>query len=189
MKTCRLCGKSGHNRRTCKEPTTSLPEIKLPQKVNHSDTNSYKSNNGNALEDKFIRDTGIKKATKDMKPTFINEHGNKQEIDFDFMFMFESKDGQHTFYDTTTSYRSDRIKQKGYNALLLKREYQNKGLPKPKFIIVIGNLVENGKKKNTSLIEGIDEIKTVEEVIKEIRDNTNKYTNYWSIPNGEQNES
>ena len=174
MKTCSLCGKSGHNRRTCKEPTTSLPEIKLPQKVNHSDTNSYKSNNGNALENSFTKQTGIRKASKKDKLTFINEHNIKQEIDFDFMFMFESKDGQHTFYDTTTSYRSDRIKQKGYNALLLKREYQNKGLPKPKFIIVIGNLVENGKKKKISLIEGIDEIKTVEEIIKEVLDTSDK---------------
>ena len=187
MKTCSLCKKSGHNRRTCKEPIESLPQVIPPTKVDHTKTNSFKSNNGNALENLFIKQTGIRKATKKDKPTFINEHNIKQEIDFDFMF--ESKDGQQIFLDITTSYRSDRIKQKGYNALLLKREYQNKGLPKPKFIIVIGNLVENGKKKKISLIEGIDEIKTVEEVIEEIRDNTNKYTNYWSIPNGEQNES
>jgi hypothetical protein len=171
MKTCRLCGKSGHNRRNCKEPTTSLPEIKLPQKVNHSDTNSYKSNNGNALEDKFIRETGIKKATKDMKPTFINEHGNKQEIDFDFVYTINN---QQVFLDCTTSYRSDRVKQKGYNALMLRKEYEKQGLPKPKFIIGIGNLVENGKIKKTCLIEGIDEIKTIEEVIKEVLDSINQ---------------
>ena len=187
MKTCSLCKKSGHNRRTCKEPIESLPQVIPPTKVDHTKTNSFKSNNGNALENLFIKQTGIRKASKKDKPTFINEHNIKQEIDFDFMF--ESKDGQQIFLDITTSYRSDRIKQKGYNALLLKREYSNKGLTKPKFIVGIGNFVENGKQKNSTLIDGIDEIKTVEEVIEEIRDNTNKYTNYWSIPNGEQNES
>jgi hypothetical protein len=171
MKTCSLCKKSGHNRRTCKEPIESLPQVVPPIKVDHTKANSFKSNNGNALENLFIKQTRIRKASKKDKPTFINEHNIKQEIDFDFMF--ESKDGQQIFLDITTSYRSDRIKQKGYNALLLKREYQNKGLPNPKFIVGIGNLVENGKKKNSTLIDGIDEIKTVEEIIKDIVDTQN----------------
>ena len=172
MKTCSLCKKSGHNRRTCKEPIESLPQVVPPIKVDHTKANLFKSNNGNALENLFIKQTGIRKASKKDKPTFINEHNIKQEIDFDFMF--ESKDGQQIFLDITTSYRSDRVKQKGYNALMLKKEYEKQGKPKPKFIIGIGNLVENGKKKNTSLIEGIDEIKTIEEAIKEVLDNLNE---------------
>jgi len=167
MKTCSLCKKQGHNRRTCNESLLDIPTIVLPQKVNHSQTNSYKSNNGTALENYFIKETGIKKTCKESKPYFINEHGLEQEIDFDFVFV--SNDGQEIFIDITTSYRSDRAKQKGYNAILLKSEYAKRNLPKPVFLIGVGNLVENGKEINPTLIEGIDDIVTVKEIIETIK--------------------
>ena len=91
---------------------------------------------------------------KKQKPSFVNSHGKKQIIDFDF---HKSVDGVDIYMDLTTTYRSDRLKQKAYNALMYKVRNE-----KPcKFYMVVKTMVENGKKKNPILIEGIDGVLSI----------------------------
>jgi hypothetical protein len=80
-------------------------------------------------------------------------------VDFDFGL---DKNGEKIFIDVTTTYRSDRLKQKSYNALMMK----NKVNVDCKFYMVVKNMVENGKKKNPILIEGIDGVMSLEEFLK-----------------------
>lgn len=126
--------------------------------MKYSVENGDKSRNGNKLENYFTEQTGLKKITKKQKPTFNNSHGKKQIIDFDFHKNVNDVD---IYMDLTTTYRSDRLKQKAYNALMYKNNFD-----KPcKFYMVIGSLIEHGKKKKPVLIEGIDGVITIEEAI------------------------
>lgn len=126
--------------------------------MKYSAENGDKSRNGNKLESYFTEQTGLKKFTKKQKPNFINSHGKKQIIDFDFHKVI---DGIEIYMDLTTTYRSDRLKQKAYNALMYKSKFD-----KPcKFYMVVGSLVEHGKRKNPVLIDGIDGVITIEDAI------------------------
>jgi hypothetical protein len=126
--------------------------------MKYSLENGDKSRNGNSLESYFTEQTGLKKFSKKQKPSFINSHGKKQVIDFDF---HKNVDGVDIYMDLTTTYRSDRLKQKAYNALMYKNNFKTPC----KFYMVVGKLVEHGKKKNPILIEGIDGVMLVEDVI------------------------
>jgi len=112
--------------------------------MKHNSSNKGKSNNGNKFEKEFTELTGIVKMRKKDKPVFTNSHGLVQVVDFDFA---TEKGGERIFVDVTTTYRSDRLKQKSYNALMIK------------------NMVEGGKKKNPILIEGIDGVMSIDEFI------------------------
>ena len=126
--------------------------------MKYSEENGDKSRNGNRLENYFVDKTGLKKFTKKQKPSFVNSHGKKQIIDFDF---HKNVDGVEIYMDLTTTYRSDRLKQKAYNALMYKTRNSNPC----KFYMVVGSLIEHGKKKNPILIEGIDGVITIEDAI------------------------
>ena len=131
--------------------------------MEHSKENGAKSNNGNKLEKLFEQETGLKKILKKDKPKFINSHGLVQVVDFDFKV---EVDGVDVFMDLTTTYRSDRLKQKSYNALMYKTHFD-----KPcKFYMVVQRMVENGKKKNPKLIDGIDGVIPLEEAIKMVKE-------------------
>jgi len=99
---------------------------------------------------------------KKEKPFFINSLGKKQIIDFDFKTEI---DGVDVFIDLTTTFRSDRLKQKAYNAIM----YKTKLNPNCKFYMGVGKLIENGKKKNPILIEGIDGVILVDDLIGMIK--------------------
>lgn len=124
--------------------------------MEHQNSNKGKSNNGNNFEKEFTELTGIKKMSKKQKPTFVNSHGLEQVVDFDFKTEIND---EIVFIDVTTTYRSDRLKQKSYNALMMKNKV---GTP-CKFYMVVKTMVENGKKKNPILIEGIDGVLSISE--------------------------
>jgi len=130
--------------------------------MKYSLENGDKSRNGNNLEGYFTEQTGLKKFGKKQKPSFVNSHGKKQIIDFDF---HKNVDGVDIYMDLTTTYRSDRLKQKAYNALMYKNNFKTPC----KFYMVVGKLVEHGKKKNPVLIEGIDGVILVEDAINMIK--------------------
>ena len=133
--------------------------------MEHSFANKLKCLNGKSLEDSFELQTGLKKLLNKDKPFFINSFGNKQIIDCDFKTTI---DGVDVFIDLTTTFRSDRLKQKSYNAIM----YKTKINSNCKFYMGVGTLVENGKKKNPILIEGIDDVILVDELIKIITNRT-----------------
>jgi len=130
--------------------------------MKHSVENGDKSRNGNNLESYFTEQTGLKKFTKKQKPSFVNSHGGKQIIDFDF---HKNVNGVDIYMDLTTTYRSDRLKQKAYNALMYKNNYDTPC----KFYMVVGKLIEHGKKKNPILIEGIDGVILVQDAINMVK--------------------
>jgi len=133
--------------------------------MTHSKTNQEKCLNGKSLEDKFELLTGLKKMLNKEKPFFINSLGKKQIIDFDFKTTI---DGVDIFIDLTTTFRSDRLKQKAYNAIM----YKTKISTDCKFYMGVGNLVENGKTKNPILIEGIDNVILVDELVELVNKRT-----------------
>jgi hypothetical protein len=124
--------------------------------MKHNSSNKGKSINGNKFEKEFTELTGIVKMRKKDKPTFVNSHGLVQVVDFDFA---TEKNGEKIYVDVTTTFRSDRLKQKSYNALMMKTKV---GQP-CKFYMVVKTMVEGGKKKNPILIEGIDGVMSIEE--------------------------
>ena len=126
--------------------------------MKHNSSNKGKSNNGNKFEKEFTELTGIVKMKKKDKPTFVNSHGLVQVVDFDFA---TEKNGEKIYVDVTTTFRSDRLKQKSYNALMMKTKV---GQP-CKFYMVVKTMVEGGKKKNPILIEGIDGVMSIDEFI------------------------
>jgi hypothetical protein len=127
--------------------------------MKHSQENGDKSRNGNKLEKYFTEKTGLKKSKKSEKPFFTNSHGRKQIIDFDF---HKKVDGVDIYMDLTTTYRTDRLKQKAYNALMYKTNFSSQC----KFYMVVGSLTEHGKTKRPILIEGIDGVLEVSDAIK-----------------------
>jgi len=130
--------------------------------MSHQSSNQSRSKNGNDFESYFTQITGIKKMKKKDKPRFTNIHGLEQLIDFDFSTEI---DGTKVFIDVTTTYRSDRQKQKAYNALMMK----NKLNMECKFYMVIKSLTENGKKKTVNLLEGMDNVMEIDDFVKLIK--------------------
>ena len=102
---------------------------------------------------------------KNEKPFFINSLGKKQIIDFDFKTTI---DGVDIFIDLTTTFRSDRLKQKAYNAIM----YKTKISTDCKFYMGVGKLVENGKTKNQILIEVIDNVILVNDLVELVNKRT-----------------
>jgi hypothetical protein len=131
--------------------------------MKHNSSNKGKSNNGNKFEKEFTELTGIVKMKKKDKPTFVNSHGLVQVVDFDFA---TEKNGEKIYVDVTTTFRSDRLKQKSYNALMMKTKV---GQP-CKFYMVVKTMVEGGKKKTPILIEGIDGVISIDEFTSYLND-------------------
>jgi len=127
--------------------------------MSHQSSNQSRSKNGNDFEKVFTELTGIKKMKKKDKPKFTNIHGLEQLIDFDFSTEIN---GEKVFIDVTTTYRSDRQKQKAYNAMMMKTKLNMDC----KFYMVIKSLTENGKKKTVNLLEGMDHVIEIGEFIK-----------------------
>jgi hypothetical protein len=127
--------------------------------MSHQSSNQSRSKNGNDFEKVFTELTGIKKMKKKDKPKFKNIHGLEQLIDFDFSTEIN---GTKVFIDVTTTYRSDRQKQKAYNAMMMKTKLNMDC----KFYMVIKSLTENGKKKTVNLLEGMDHVIEIGEFIK-----------------------
>ena len=127
--------------------------------MSHQSSNQSRSKNGNDCEKVFTELTGIKKMKKKDKPRFTNIHGLQQLIDFDFSTEIN---GTKVFIDVTTTYRSDRQKQKAYNAMMMKTKLNMDC----KFYMVIKSLTENGKKKTVNLLEGMDHVIEIDEFIK-----------------------
>lgn len=127
--------------------------------MSHQSSNQSRSKNGNDFENVFTQMTGIKKMKKKDKPRFTNIHGIEQLIDFDFSTIIN---GEKIYIDVTTTYRSDRQKQKAYNAMMMKTKLNEDC----KFYMVIKSLTENGKKKTVNLLEGMDYVIEIDEFIK-----------------------
>jgi hypothetical protein len=127
--------------------------------MSHQSSNQSRSKNGNDFEKVFTELTGIKKMKKKDKPRFTNIHGLQQLIDFDFSTEIN---GTKVFIDVTTTYRSDRQKQKAYNAMMMKTKLNMDC----KFYMVIKSLTENGKKKTVNLLEGMDHVIEIGEFVK-----------------------
>lgn len=127
--------------------------------MEHQSSNQSRSRNGNDFEKVFTELTGIQKMRKKDKPSFVNNHGLTQLIDFDFSTEIN---GIKVYIDVTTTYRSDRQKQKAYNALMMK----NKVNVNCKFYMVVKSLTENGKPKTVNLLEGMDEVMEINDFIK-----------------------
>ena len=131
--------------------------------MEHQSSNQSRSRNGNDFEKVFTELTGIQKMKKKDKPSFVNNHGLTQLIDFDFSTEIN---GIKVYIDVTTTYRSDRQKQKAYNALMMK----NKVNVNCKFYMVVKSLTENGKPKTVNLLEGMDEVMEINDFIKLINE-------------------
>jgi hypothetical protein len=127
--------------------------------MSHQSSNQSRSKNGNDFEKVFTELTGIKKMKKKDKPKFTNIHGIEQLIDFDFSTIIN---GVNVYIDVTTTYRSDRQKQKAYNAMMMKTKLNMDC----KFYMVIKSLTENGKKKTVNLLEGMDHVVEINDFIK-----------------------
>jgi hypothetical protein len=127
--------------------------------MSHQSSNQSRSKNGNDFEKVFTQMTGIKKMKKKDKPRFTNIHGIEQLIDFDFSTIIN---GEKIYIDVTTTYRSDRQKQKAYNAMMMKTKLNEEC----KFYMVIKSLTENGKKKTVNLLEGMDHVVEINDFIK-----------------------
>jgi hypothetical protein len=127
--------------------------------MEHQSSNKNKSINGRAFENEFTGLTGIKKTLKKDKPRFINSHGLSQVVDFDYITTVE---GNTFCIDVTTTFRSDRLKQKSYNALMMKQHTNMEC----KFYMVVKSLTEKGKTKKPILIEGIDDVLEIGEFMK-----------------------
>jgi len=114
--------------------------------------NGKRARAGNSFEKLFSEKTGIGKLEAKLKPQFKNEHGNSQKIDSDFCLETESS---IVFFDLTTSLRTDRAKQKAYNALCYKSEIFSE--KECKFYVVVPDDDKNfNKRKNPVLLHGLD---------------------------------
>lgn len=127
----------------------------------HQNSNQSKSLNGNKFENEFTRLTGLKKVLKKEKPKFKNSHGNEQIVDFDFNTQIDQK---KVFIDISTTFRSDRLKQKSYNALMYKTKISDD--PLVQFFMVVKTFTERGKTKKPILTEGIDKVMDLETFLK-----------------------
>jgi hypothetical protein len=130
--------------------------------MEHQSSNKSKSINGNDFERIFTERTGLIIVPDSEKPKFTNCHGEEQIVDYDFSTVIS---GITYYIDVTTTFRSDRLKQKSYNALIMKTMFNKEC----KFYTVVKSLTENGKTKNPKLIEGIDGVMELDEFIKLIQ--------------------
>jgi len=133
--------------------------------MKHQSSNKSKSKNGSKFEQTFTELTGIVKDIKKNKPRFLNSHGLKQVIDYDFKTTI---DGVDVFIDVTTTFRSDRLKQKAYNALLMKLKVN----PNCKYYLVVKSFTEKNRKRVPVLIEGIDGVMDIEQFMANIFNNS-----------------
>ena len=124
-----------------------------------SSDNTVKSRNGYGLEKQFTLVTGLKKLLKADKPQFINEHGINQVVDSDYAF---ERDGKKIYFDLTTTYRSDRAKQKAYNAMICKLKFDHDC----EFYIVAGDVKDDGSGPSVYLVEGLDGVISIESAIR-----------------------
>ena len=127
--------------------------------IEHQSSNKSKSINGNEFERTFTQRTGLTIIPDTEKPKFTNCHGIEQIVDYDFSTIIS---GVTYYIDVTTTFRSDRLKQKSYNAMIMKTILKTDC----KFYMVVKSLTENGKTKNPKLIEGIDGVMELDEFIK-----------------------
>ena len=127
--------------------------------IEHQSSNKSKSINGNEFERTFTQRTGLTIIPNTEKPKFTNCHGIEQIVDYDFSTIIS---GVTYYIDVTTTFRSDRLKQKSYNAMIMKTILKTDC----KFYMVVKSLTENGKTKNPKLIEGIDGVMELDEFIK-----------------------
>lgn len=127
--------------------------------MEHQSSNKNKSKNGTAFEREFTDATGITKIRKKDKPRFKNSHGLSQIVDFDFITTI---DEVMVCVDVSTTFRSDRLKQKSYNALMMKQNIRQEC----KFYMVVRSLTEKGKTKKPVLIEGIDGVMEIGDFVK-----------------------
>ena len=77
--------------------------------MEHQGSNKSKSINGNDFEKIFTERTGLTIVPDSDKPKFTNCHGEEQVVDYDFTTVVN---GVAYYIDVTTTYRSDRLKQK-----------------------------------------------------------------------------
>tara|TARA_B100000035_G_scaffold312238_1_gene323282 strand:- start:3579 stop:3989 length:411 start_codon:yes stop_codon:yes gene_type:complete len=125
--------------------------------------NSLKSRGGRDLENRFSRATSLKKLKGSLKPRFINEHGQEQIIDSDFCLHLKD---EMLFFDLTTSFRSDRAKQKAYNGLCCKLMcHENKCYS---FYIVVPDEEANKLTKRTKrfTLKGLDGVLSFTEAVR-----------------------
>ena len=128
--------------------------------------NSLKSRGGLQLENQFSQRSKINKLSQARKPKFINEWGDEQVIDSDFCL--ETQD-ETIFFDLTTSFRSDRAKQKAYNGLCCKMQFGD-GY---KFYIVIPDDEYHGKylqRTKQFSLQGLDGVLSLTQAIKMVQD-------------------
>ena len=130
--------------------------------MEHQGSNKSKSINGNDFEKIFTERTGLTIVPDSDKPKFTNCHGEEQVVDYDFTTVVN---GVAYYIDVTTTYRSDRLKQKSYNALIMKLKFN----PDCKFYTVVKSFTENGKTKKPKLIEGIDGVMELDDFINLIQ--------------------
>jgi hypothetical protein len=127
--------------------------------MEHQSSNQSKSVNGSKFEKLFTKLTGLKKEDKKNKPTFINCHGVEQIIDYDFKTTIDSED---VYIDTSTTFRSCRLKQKSYNGLMMKLKKN----PNSKYFLVVKSFIEHDKTKVPVLTEGIDKVIDIDEFME-----------------------
>jgi len=134
--------------------------------MGYSEENGSKARNGLSFEDRFTSETSLKKLKKSLKPSFLNEHGSHQVIDSDFCLETE---GKKVFFDLTTSFRSDRAKQKAYNGLC--HEVTNKSDKLCEFYIVIPDeeMVLLDKRRTEFSLHGLTGILSFTEAIEKVK--------------------
>jgi len=127
--------------------------------------NSKKSRNGRDFENRFSRETGLPKLRNKDKPTFVNEWGSTQVIDSDFLLEIGERS---VFFDLTTTFRTDRAKQKAYNGLCCKLNCATRN----EFYVVIPDEEYEGvyqKRKSASSLHGLDGVLSYSEAVSMIR--------------------
>lgn len=127
--------------------------------MEHQSSNQSKSVNGNKFEKLFTELTGLQKEKKKNKPRFLNCHGLKQVIDYDFK---TTMDGVDVYIDISTTFRSDRLKQKSYNGLLMKLKEN----PNSRYYLVVKSFTEKNRTKVPKLTEGIDGVMDIDEFMR-----------------------
>ena len=114
--------------------------------------NGKRQRAGDNFEKLFSEVTGMGKLRSRLKPKFKNDHGSLQEVDSDFCLETEAS---IIFFDLTTSLRTDRAKQKAYNALCYKSEVVCE--KECKFYIVVPDDDKHfNKRKAPVLLHGLD---------------------------------
>lgn len=128
--------------------------------------NANRQRAGNSFEKLFSEKTGMGKLKAKLKPKFKNNHGSLQEIDSDFCLETEES---IIFFDLTTSLRTDRAKQKAYNALCYKSEVVCE--KECKFYIVVPDDDKHfNERKTPVLLHGLDGVIGFTEAVNIIKE-------------------